>query len=477
MLALAASAAAATLKVPQQYETIQEAVNAAEPGDTIVVSKGVYYESVTVGTSGLKIIGKKAVIDGTFEGAALSTEAVLNFSCLEVYGSGVTIQGMTFRNGGNHVSFSTTGLRVLKCVSRNSGGSSVTGEGEGIEVSGNRFVGAAYAGVNIGGDGVTVTKNAIQQSGSYGIQIGGGTIVVDGNTVNGVSDSVGVYVSGNDSVVTRNRVSNCGGAGIFFNGSNGFVTANRVSWISSDTGIYVAGGECLVQGNSVVVASTLLGVYGPGNDVLDNRAAQCYAAYGVGIQVVGDQAVVSGNLVDQVAEYGTGFVVGGSGLVVSDNAVQDISGHGFEFNSIIDSEVSGLRALRCGFRGFLASILVYGTGNTFTGVSVVEAHGDGIRVLGTGNEFVSCTVTDPTVNGFIVYGGGNTFTSCSARGSGGQGMHNRGVNTVLSGGVYLDNRLDIANQFNLGANFLGGIASATYETGGETTVPILFYDL
>ena len=76
LLSAATAAAATTRKVPQQYETIQEAVNDAAEGDTILVSKGIYYESVYVNTPNLKIIGKKAVIDGQFgEATAQSVRA------------------------------------------------------------------------------------------------------------------------------------------------------------------------------------------------------------------------------------------------------------------------------------------------------------------------------------------------------------------------------------------------------------------
>ena len=62
---LAFAPQANVLKVPRDYATIQAAVNAASPGDTIKVVAGVYNENVVISTSGLRLLGGEgAVIDG-----------------------------------------------------------------------------------------------------------------------------------------------------------------------------------------------------------------------------------------------------------------------------------------------------------------------------------------------------------------------------------------------------------------------------
>ncbi|HEY3274831.1 MAG TPA: hypothetical protein VGJ92_13755, partial [Methanocella sp.] len=54
--------------VPQDYAHIQDAINEAHEGDTIVVASGVYNEYLDIGTAGITIVGGGAtrpVIDGT----------------------------------------------------------------------------------------------------------------------------------------------------------------------------------------------------------------------------------------------------------------------------------------------------------------------------------------------------------------------------------------------------------------------------
>jgi hypothetical protein len=80
------------LLVPEDYSTIQEAVDAAEPGDLILISPGVYNEAVDVETDDLTIRGldrNEVILDGNFELA----------NGFKVVGAdGVSIENMTGRH-------------------------------------------------------------------------------------------------------------------------------------------------------------------------------------------------------------------------------------------------------------------------------------------------------------------------------------------------------------------------------------------
>lgn len=81
-----------TRLVPEEYPTIQAAVDAAEPGDLVLVGTGVYREAVDVTTPGLTIRGvdrNEVIIDGEFQ----------RDNGIRVLGTdGVAIENMTSRN-------------------------------------------------------------------------------------------------------------------------------------------------------------------------------------------------------------------------------------------------------------------------------------------------------------------------------------------------------------------------------------------
>jgi plastocyanin len=80
-----------TQRVPADYPTIQGAVDAAGPGDLVLIDPGVYREKVTVQTPGLVLRGtdrNKVIIDGEF----------VRENAIEVFTDGVAVENLTVRN-------------------------------------------------------------------------------------------------------------------------------------------------------------------------------------------------------------------------------------------------------------------------------------------------------------------------------------------------------------------------------------------
>ncbi len=81
-----------TLRVPDDYDTIQDAVDAAEPGSLILIAPGTYNEAVDVTTDQLVIRGldrNTVVLDGQFE---------LENGVRVLEASGVVVENLTVRN-------------------------------------------------------------------------------------------------------------------------------------------------------------------------------------------------------------------------------------------------------------------------------------------------------------------------------------------------------------------------------------------
>ena len=66
-----AAYADAKLQVPEDFSSIQEAVDAANPGNTIEVDEGTYSENVII-TKAIRLEGEDAVLDGTGLGGLAS---------------------------------------------------------------------------------------------------------------------------------------------------------------------------------------------------------------------------------------------------------------------------------------------------------------------------------------------------------------------------------------------------------------------
>ncbi len=256
-----------TLKVPQEYATIQSAVDAALPGDSIVVEGGTYNEQVTVAKSNIKIIGRRdAELDGQFR---LTFGFILS-GAVNVMVRGFTIQhynldGITCLTGSDNSimenrlldntefgvsTFTSPRSRITENTISGSGSYgmylSVSSNGA---VEGNRVSSNGSFGIYLtGGTGNNITGNSVYQNNSYGIVSTGSDALIRCNTVNG-NQSIGIYVGAN-SIVENNEVFQNSSTGIYVSGSNSAVSENHVYKNGAD-GMALYGGSASVQRNKV----------------------------------------------------------------------------------------------------------------------------------------------------------------------------------------------------------------------------------
>lgn len=109
-----AEASGMTRRVPQDHPTVQEAVDAADPGDLVLVGPGTYREQVDVTTPSLVLRGtdrNDVVIDGGFERP----------NGINITADGVAVENLTVRNAVQNGVFWTgvTGYRASYVTSVN----------------------------------------------------------------------------------------------------------------------------------------------------------------------------------------------------------------------------------------------------------------------------------------------------------------------------------------------------------------------
>ena len=321
-----ASAFADRIRVPQDYLTIQEAVNVAQPGDEIVV-KGLQTTAVSiVAKSQLTIRGVGARVE-----TVGAEEPFFVDSCTDI-----TITGFSVRNPSDHgiAVSNSTGVRVSKCKTFATSGAGIyfvnvvggtiekcklsDAESEAIYliadgpedgmadviVRKNLFVRCGYP-LDVEGVRHQITGNRIVDSLDTGIWLtnGASQCTVSGNTITD-SAKTGIHLDGTDNVVERNVVrgaSTIGGILVF--GTNNLVRRCKVSGTSPGIETWPASSACTLEENKVTGAA------------------------GVGIRADGDRHKVLGNVVLRPGNEGL-VVVGTGGHLVERNAVDHAGYHG-----------------------------------------------------------------------------------------------------------------------------------------------------
>ncbi|HOY85718.1 MAG TPA: hypothetical protein PLQ80_10545, partial [Candidatus Syntrophosphaera sp.] len=99
---------AATLTVKQDgtgdYTVIQTAIDAANPGDTVLVHPGRYYENITLQTSDITLIS----LEGTTGDPAFIDSTVIDGNstnrCIEITQEGIVVRGFSLTRGATNTS-------------------------------------------------------------------------------------------------------------------------------------------------------------------------------------------------------------------------------------------------------------------------------------------------------------------------------------------------------------------------------------
>jgi parallel beta-helix repeat protein len=362
-LAVAIGSAGAQSSVVGPGESIQKAVNAADPGDTIVV-RGVHREDVIIRKDGIKLRGEDAVIEApptakadspcskTFGPEAICVLGDVNIKTGKLTGqrvsdvsvSGFTIRGFKIKGKGDNTAFviDLTAARNATVV-----GNRITGNvASGIVASGsvnptianNHVIGSPKTDQGIIAESSSRTKivNNVVRNNVFGIDVNKSpnTTIAGNDSIGNVADGFGVIDSPGTKILSNVARRN-DTVGIFLGDTqraNTKVVGNDLS--GSDFGIFVSnsqGGSFAaneVHNNCAGMVFTSDFAPGPpsgnfavkGNTVKDNTlscAAPPPAISGIGIGLFGTRGMevtanhLSGNVPSGPSASAPSLVSGG----------------------------------------------------------------------------------------------------------------------------------------------------------------------
>ena len=174
--------------VPDQYSTIQAAINHANDGDTVFVKAGVYYEHVVVNNT-VALIGENrdsTIIDGSGTGVVV-----------DIAQNGVRVLGFTIRNSGRNWNIGggpyAAGVLMINVSNCNISYDRIIQNGVGVQ--------AEY-----GADGNVIANNTIADNG-----VGFGTFDASwnsfvGNNVTGYGRGLGLNVNSDYNIISENVI-------------------------------------------------------------------------------------------------------------------------------------------------------------------------------------------------------------------------------------------------------------------------------
>lgn len=203
-LALVGCTSGATIYVPTDYPTIQQAIDAALPGDRVFVWNGTYYESVMISNDSITLQGEDANTT-TIHGKWLAEKVVY------VSGNYVNISGFTVTSSSQF-------------------GSGIYLDGSSNCILYGNIANSNRHGINLDSSDNNTLTNNIASDNDYGIWLCSScNNTLTGNTASNNDYGIWLWISSNNNTLTSNIASN-NSRGIFlYSSSSNTLTGNIAS--------------------------------------------------------------------------------------------------------------------------------------------------------------------------------------------------------------------------------------------------------
>lgn len=323
---------AGKITVPDDQPSIQAGINAAGPGDTVMIKAGVYNEDLLI--SGrpditLRPKGKgKVIIDAQGTGAPIY---ITN-------SDRVTLKNLRLRNSSNMggiVVGSSQDVRIVGCRTQDTRFGVDSYDSDRLRVRNCRVSKTTSYGIFIDQDESIVEGCVVRDTDMMGIYVTGSTNTIRDNRVEGTSlaaievgDSVLAYSS---NLIEGNRIENASPFGIFIDeDADGCTILDNRIGRTTGTGIQLENNSRFhyIARNRITGATNRgISIYSPGNSVARNRVTKAIRA-GIYVSGAGLRNMLTRNTVKKAgvpieAPSGIGFyMIGTQNVLIGNRAIQ-----------------------------------------------------------------------------------------------------------------------------------------------------------
>jgi nitrous oxidase accessory protein len=263
---LPAEADAITIVVPDYYPTIQEAIDAANDGDTIFVKKGNYEAPINqtlVIDKSISLIGEdvnstKLSLHPPLVPMSIFTYTYMGYAePIRITANDVEISGFTIITIGGGISATGNGAKIMGNIL----GMSVSANGNRTKIVGNIM--SQYSGIKVSGDNNVIAQNSMLQGGSSFISCTGSFNFIQGNSIVGSTSSESIDIDGSFNVIYENTLTDCGrialGAPPVYVECEGNIIAKNQ--LTNSSGIHIRGSNNIICANRIANGSAALEIF------------------------------------------------------------------------------------------------------------------------------------------------------------------------------------------------------------------------